>query len=236
MAHFSESELLERFHLYIASIEDQLWKRENSGDIIDDIPLITIISRPEVLEFINTNKIHQQLTGYSPEEVRENSEAYTGNIVHSDSLKNVKKFLPEFYARQGSHKTMAFVQYAKLLGEQEYSPLITFTKPPKSPNSSVIRLSVTPGEMGKMSGKMERIVKMDQFRLKHFKRFQHLTSREIEIMKLLAYGHTNPRIAEQLFISRQTVETHRKNIKSKLELGSFRDLMRFALAFDLIEL
>ncbi|MEX2594232.1 MAG: helix-turn-helix transcriptional regulator [Anditalea sp.] len=236
MGHLPESELLERFQLYLASLEDQLWEEENSGDIIDDIPMITIISKPEVVKYINTNKIHQELTGYSTNEVRKNSEEYTGNIVHAASMENILKFLPEFYANQDAHQTMAFIQYAKFVGDQEYSPLFTFTKPPKYSNGLVIRMSVTPGEMSEMSKRMESIVKMDQFRLKHFKRFQQLTSREIEIMKLLAYGHNNPRIADQLIISRSTVETHRKNIKAKLELGSFRDLMRFALAFDLIEL
>jgi DNA-binding CsgD family transcriptional regulator len=220
----------------MASIEEQLWEVNNTWDFIDDIPMITTISRHDVLTFIHTNKIHEQLTGYSLEEIRVNKEDFIGNIVHEASLINILNFLPEFYAKPDSHQTMAFVQYAKLLGNQEYSPLITFTKPPKKDNDLVIRLTVLPGEMGEMSKKMESMVKMDQFRWKHFKRFQQLTSREIEILELLAYGHNNPQIADQLFISRNTVETHRKKIKAKLELRSFRDLMRFALAFDLIAL
>lgn len=81
----------------------------------------------------------------------------------------------------------------------------------------------------------ERIVKMHQFKLKHLKRFQQLSSREIEVLTLLANGYNNPRIAKHLFISRHTVETHRKNLKRKLKLRSLRDLMRYAFAFDLLE-
>lgn len=83
---------------------------------------------------------------------------------------------------------------------------------------------------------MERVVSMDEFKLKNFKRFQTLTKREVEILQMLANGCDNPAIAEQLFISRQTVETHRKNLRIKLDLNSYRDLMKYAFSFNLVQL
>lgn len=96
-------------------------------------------------------------------------------------------------------------------------------------------LAVDPKDFGKHQKKIERIIKMDEFKLKHFKQFQSLTEREVEILKLLANGYNNPKIADKLFLSRSTVETHRKNLKRKLELKSLRDLMRYAFVFDLVE-
>ncbi len=63
-----------------------------------------------------------------------------------------------------------------------------------------------------------------------------LTPREKEICELLAYGHTNAEIAEKLFISARTVETHRTNIMSKLDLKSRADLVRFAIDNGLLKL
>lgn len=60
-------------------------------------------------------------------------------------------------------------------------------------------------------------------------RLELLTRREQEVCGLLAYGHTNGEIAEKLFISERTVETHRVNILSKLELKSRAELVRFAI-------
>ncbi|MFQ5808764.1 MAG: response regulator transcription factor, partial [Armatimonadota bacterium] len=61
-----------------------------------------------------------------------------------------------------------------------------------------------------------------------------LTPREKEVCRLLALGHTNNEIAEKLFISVRTVESHRANIMSKLELGSRADLVRFAMDNGLV--
>jgi DNA-binding NarL/FixJ family response regulator len=60
-------------------------------------------------------------------------------------------------------------------------------------------------------------------------RLDLLTRREQEICGLLAFGHTNGEIAGKLNISERTVETHRVNILSKLELKSRAELVRFAI-------
>jgi two-component system response regulator NreC len=62
------------------------------------------------------------------------------------------------------------------------------------------------------------------------------TQREQEVLTLLAYGHTNGEIAEKLNISERTVETHRTNIMSKLELKSRAELVRFAIDNGLLKL
>ncbi|MBN1481367.1 DNA-binding response regulator [candidate division KSB1 bacterium] len=61
-----------------------------------------------------------------------------------------------------------------------------------------------------------------------------LTSREREILKLLAEGYSNKEIASMLFISPKTVETHRHRINDKLNLGNVADLVRYALKEGLI--
>jgi two-component system response regulator NreC len=62
------------------------------------------------------------------------------------------------------------------------------------------------------------------------------TQREKEVLTLLAYGHTNGEIADKLCISERTVETHRTNIMSKLELKSRAELVRFAIDNGLLKL
>ena len=56
-----------------------------------------------------------------------------------------------------------------------------------------------------------------------------LSAREHEVLQLLALGHTNQEIAEQLFISVRTAETHRAHIMRKLGLRSRAELVRYAL-------
>lgn len=182
----------------------------------------------------DANKTHTNLSGYSVEEVREKWTEYI-KIVHPDSVKSILSFLPVFYKSEESRQTMAFAQYVKLYRDSVYSPFISFTKPTQLPSGLVLWLTVSPEDFGKKSKQIEQIVKMDEFKLKHFRQFQQLTDREAEILRLLANGYNNRQIAEQLFLSRQTVETHRKHIKKKLEIRTFRDMVKYAFAFNFIE-
>ncbi|HYG18456.1 MAG TPA: response regulator transcription factor [Ohtaekwangia sp.] len=61
-----------------------------------------------------------------------------------------------------------------------------------------------------------------------------LTDREREILKLIASEYSNKQIAEALFISERTVETHRKNIFRKTGTNSLVGLIKFAYANNLI--
>ena len=65
--------------------------------------------------------------------------------------------------------------------------------------------------------------------------YASLTRREREIMCLLADGLPTKEIAEKLFISRKTVENHRSNILSKLDLHSTVELVRYAARYGLID-
>ncbi|MBN1396961.1 MAG: response regulator transcription factor [Bacteroidetes bacterium] len=57
-----------------------------------------------------------------------------------------------------------------------------------------------------------------------------LTKREKEVLQYIAEGFNNTQIAEKLFISARTVETHRTNIMQKLDIHDAANLMRFALS------
>ena len=56
-----------------------------------------------------------------------------------------------------------------------------------------------------------------------------LSDREIEVLKLIAGEHTNGEIAEKLFISIRTVDTHRRNILEKLQLKNTAGLVKYAI-------
>jgi DNA-binding NarL/FixJ family response regulator len=62
-----------------------------------------------------------------------------------------------------------------------------------------------------------------------------LTPRELEVLKLIAEGHTSKEIATTLVLSIKTVETHRANILAKLGMRDRVDLTRYAIRRGLIE-
>ena len=63
-----------------------------------------------------------------------------------------------------------------------------------------------------------------------------LTAREREILKLIADGYTNQAIAEQLGLSRKTVDSHRANAMRKLDLHDVTEVVKYALRTGMITL
>jgi two-component system response regulator NreC len=61
-----------------------------------------------------------------------------------------------------------------------------------------------------------------------------LTAREVEVLRLIALGHTSAEVAHNLHISPRTVESHRARIHSKLGLPTRADLVRYALGHGLL--
>lgn len=70
--------------------------------------------------------------------------------------------------------------------------------------------------------------------LKKEKEEAHLTAREIEIIRLIEKEMSNRQIAEQLFLSERTIETHRKNIFRKTNTASVIGLVKYAYEHKLI--
>lgn len=62
-----------------------------------------------------------------------------------------------------------------------------------------------------------------------------LTKRETEILKLIAEEYSNPEIAEKLFISIRTVDTHRRNLLEKLGMKNTAGLVKYAIKHGIIE-
>jgi two-component system response regulator NreC len=62
-----------------------------------------------------------------------------------------------------------------------------------------------------------------------------LSPREIDVLRLLAMGHTSQEIADVLYLSIKTVETHKSRIKEKLGLTGRAQLVRYAIQTGLMD-
>ena len=69
---------------------------------------------------------------------------------------------------------------------------------------------------------------------KHEKAGVPLTKREVEILQLIAEEYSNPEIAEKLFISIRTVDTHRRNLIEKLNVKNTAGLVKYAIKHGVI--
>jgi DNA-binding CsgD family transcriptional regulator len=109
-----------------------------------------------------------------------------------------------------------------LLRDEDEKPMLTIT----------IAMAIDPQHH--VTAKVSRLLDENNFLRKHFQQFARLSKRECDVLKWLALGKSSAEIAEILFISVATVETHRKNIKQKLNVKNIYELSQYARAFDLI--
>jgi len=109
-----------------------------------------------------------------------------------------------------------------LLRDDNKSPLLAITT------------SYAVGSLQHVNNKVERLLEENNFLRNHFSQFSKLSKRECDILRLLALSKSSTEIANQLFISVATVETHRKNIRQKLKVTTAFELSQYARAFDLI--
>lgn len=100
-------------------------------------------------------------------------------------------------------------------------------------NKLIIKVEDIENEINISEKKLRRIKEDEIIRRQNKQEYDSLTKREKEIIHLVVNGMKNPAIAEKLFISRKTVEQHRKNIRKKINYPSDYQLFRFAQAFGL---
>jgi len=62
-----------------------------------------------------------------------------------------------------------------------------------------------------------------------------LSARELDVLRLIALGHTNAEIGKQLYLSVRTVETHRAHIQRKTRCSTRAELVRYALDHGLVQ-
>ncbi len=83
-----------------------------------------------------------------------------------------------------------------------------------------------------LTKKVSQLLEDNLFFRDNYLIYSTLTQREKEILQLLTSGKSVKQLAEELFVSVNTIKTHKKNIKSKLGITTSEKLIRFAKAFD----
>lgn len=86
-------------------------------------------------------------------------------------------------------------------------------------------------DLSKVLDFLENLKNQKKFFRRNKSKFKLLTPKELEIFLLVADGLSTQQISEKLFIEKTTVSTHRKHIKSKLELQSSHDWFIYANAY-----
>ncbi|PYF74377.1 helix-turn-helix domain-containing protein [Pedobacter nutrimenti] len=110
-------------------------------------------------------------------------------------------------------------------------PDLSFKTDSNNPDRSQIRIDVNSEEIHQYLFLLNRMLKSRSFGIQHVSKFMMLSVREKEILNMILNGLTNEKIAQLLYITYETVKTHRKNIFRKLECRNLRELMQYNILF-----
>lgn len=236
MQRFTESELILRYKYYISEMVGMVENGEDAFAISDTLPFVVHFNSPKDLAVQYVNNNFTSITGYDLEQLLAGGAEIFEEYVHPDSLAAYPNLLK--LSTDAGETPFTFIHHVRMRGPRkpEYRPLITITKPMNRLNASKFCISAQPHEFGNWHQRILNIVELDSFKVKHFALFNRLTMREKDVMRLLTEGLGNPQIADRLYISRSTVETHRKNLKAKLGLKSYKELLRFSVAFGIVSI
>jgi DNA-binding CsgD family transcriptional regulator len=167
-----------------------------------------------------------------------NIEEYHKRYFNPDDAKDYAPKILELLQRDNDDESISYFQQVRYSESQGWiwhiSSTKIFMRSEDGKPLYTITISTPVDPLHPVSAKVSRLLEENNFLKKNYCRFAKLGKRECEVLKLLAMGKTAAEIAEALFISVLTVDTHRKNIKQKLETSSLYELSQYARAFNLI--
>ena len=199
--------------------------------IADFLPGLFHVNRSEdlLIQWISQNVRHY--LPVTPEQIAaEGFDSYI-KYIHPDTVKYVFPRFKDFYKIAGDKRITTELQSFNVSGKWTNF----FTSSMNNKEHEVMVTMVIPANDLPHNMRLAREIQDDPFVRKNFEKYEQLTDREKEIIALVARGKTAKQVAEELFLAKSTVDTHRKNIKRKLEIKHINEISNYAQAFGLID-
>ena len=222
------STLEERIRIKIAKIDA----------IAHELPGVVIIhsNRGMGVEYMSPRGL--EILGITMDEVIAMGPTYYDHFFNAEEAQDYVPKIIGALERNNHEEWVNYFQQVKHNGDSHWTWYSSSTKIFMRDDTGFPILSITialPLDLNHhFTVKVDRLQKENEFLRTNYTKFSKLTDRERDILKLTALGKSSVEIAQELFISNTTVDTHRKNLKKKLNAQSSYDLHQYAQAFDLI--
>jgi LuxR family transcriptional regulator len=221
-------------------LKQQLYTMEEIGELIPGVMVVDDIIQ-KTNDYMNTAGCN--VLRLTSEELNLLGEEYfSDKFFDPTEVSQIIKMATELIASGDGSRVNSFYQKVRPNRDSPFewfhmtSKLITEREENGSrlPFQKMILIGNRVNDMGPIAKKVNRILEENEFATKNYHLFVSLSKREREVLGQLALGYKSKDIAEHAFISEATVDQHRKHIRKKLGIKSLAELIRFALAFDLI--
>lgn len=179
----------------------------------------------------------QQL-GVTLQELSDMGSKYHERFFNNEDMEEFVKKLRKLLQRKDPSETFTFFQQVKFKDREEWvwhiGSIRIFHQAPDGTPTHLVTVSFPVDRMKHIPNKAERLLAENQFFKENLQKFLNMGKRAKEVLRLVALGKSSAEIAEELNISVETVNTHRKNIKKKLGISTTYEFTEYARAYDLI--
>jgi len=241
MKYFTVDELAEQISPQLLLLEHGLSRRQFSiqdiGDLMPGSVMVHALSthEPAAIAYMNEWGCHE--LGFPIGEIQAMGDTYYDRFFVREETNAIMPGVQQYCQQAGHPLPYNFFQRVKTAHTRDLQWYYTTCKMlahPAAPGiSQLLMISIPVKGMGNMVQKVSRALSDQGYIAQHYRAFAALSKREKEIIGLLCEGKSSAAIAAQLFLSKHTIDTHRKNITRKLGIDSFAGLVRFAVAFEL---
>lgn len=223
----------------IVTLEKKASKGEfDIREIGDYLPGNVMVQDLDKLSNIYMNKSGCDILMHSLEELEELGPDYYTNFFPQEEFEIFMPALLALKEMQDKTRSHNFFQRVRPNKNTPYKWYLTTSKlfylPGSDTTSCVIHTANEVANLGETACKISGLLEEGWFMKKNFQKFDQLTKREKEIISMLAYGNTTNDISGFFCISRFTVNAHRRNISEKLGIKTFAELMKYAIAYELV--
>lgn len=154
---------------------------------------------------------------------------------------DAKEYAPKLLGMMACDKDdemVTFFQQVRFAGSADWtwhlSSLKIFHRDEDGKPLLAVGLALPIDAMHHVAAKAERLLQENNFLRRNYNKFNLLGNREKQVLRLTVMGKSAPEIAAELSIAETTVQTHRRNLKNKLQASTHFELSQYARAFDLI--
>ncbi|AFD08471.1 LuxR C-terminal-related transcriptional regulator [Solitalea canadensis] len=204
-----------------------------------ELPTIFIVHDLNTMTVEYMSPRGEQFLGFTVNDLKSLGSEYFSKFFNPDDVADyLPKVLSLLHDNDNDEKLVCFFQQARASEKHEWKWFLSSTKiflrNEQNVPSHIITNATPIDPQYHITSKVNRLLQEKDFLKKNEAFFNMLTKREIEILRLIALGKNSIEIAFILHISEKTVVTHRRNLRSKLNVQTSYDITKFAQAFDLI--
>jgi DNA-binding CsgD family transcriptional regulator len=207
---------------------------ESLRNILDNIPALVYINElerpddPTSLKNIYLNRFGHDMIGYTRKEINEMGSQFFSKIIHPDDM----EIIPTTVVASYYQSYLVSMHRLRSKNKLEYKwfydhgcTIKTFEDgSPKQALVIAVEVTDTMHTHNQLNSALKEISQ-----LKYALKLSRLTTREKEVLHLIAKGKTDKEISTQLFISIQTAKKHRNNLILKTEVVNTAELVALAV-------